>query len=163
MAGPEKKEVQKSQETLAPARQPNETELTVAMTEEKNGAKDLVSGALGTCDDFCMANIEKNPWTAKAEKILTEIQKDPALRIAFNTFLREYVGKLDNSNEFKPSENLRESFFGAMIFTGVPNTDIGINTAFNDILATAREGVRNTDAKWPYEKIKAIVEKVQNA
>lgn len=121
-----------------------------------------LEGAMHTCDAFsCSLDTEKNPWEQQAEEILDKIQRSPSLKLAFNTFLQEYA-RISNP-QFELNGDLQTDFYNAIDAAGVPNSEVGFNTAWNDILRIAEKGVEESPAKWPYEKLKKAIDSVRQA
>lgn len=123
-------------------------------------SKNVLGGAMKTCDEFsCRVEIKKESWQERADNILKEIQADPSLRLAFNTFLREYarVGGV-KSEDINMVGDVSENFYFIISGVGVPNSEIGFNTAWNDILRVAQKGVKGSKEKWPYERLKSVID-----
>lgn len=120
-----------------------------------------VGAGLKVCDAYeCKIEKKEQPWKDQTDQILTKIDQDPALKVALGTFLLEYV-RDPNGNyrgDYRLSGDVSMDFYNALTVVGVPNSQVGFNTAWNDILFVAEKGVKDSKVKWPSEKLKAAVE-----
>lgn len=116
-----------------------------------------VGAGLKVCDAYeCKIEKKEQPWKDQTDQILAKIDQDPALKIALGTFLLEYVRGF--GKEYELSGDISMDFYDALTVVGVPNSQVGFNTAWNDILFVAEKGVKDSKVKWPSEKLKAAVE-----
>lgn len=128
----------------------------------EDAGHNLVASAFTSCDAMsCKVEIKEEPWQREVNQILDEVSSDPSLKVAFNTFLQEYVKSFGKENAFEVTADTHSNFYGAIDLVGVPDSALGFNTAMNDILHFAAKGVKDSTAKWPYEKLKAVVDKVR--
>ncbi|MEK7523505.1 MAG: hypothetical protein AAB588_00570 [Patescibacteria group bacterium] len=129
--------------------------------DQATRASKVLAGAMNTCDGFtCKVEVAEKPWQEQATKILDKIGQDKFAALAFNTFLQEYARGFGGSVDF--TDDVTSNFYSALQLSGVPDSEVGFNTAWNDILSIAKEGVRESSTKAPYEKLKSIVDSVRN-
>lgn len=122
----------------------------------------MIANALTTCSEFsCSVEMPEKPWQQEADQILEKIQQDPGFRVAFNTFLKEYA-RVFGQDAFETTEDVASNFYAALGISGVPDSAVGFNTAWNDIVHIAEKGVAEIKSKWPYERLKAAIDGVRN-
>lgn len=134
--------------------------------EPKNKSKDQagnkIAKTLTTCSEFsCSLELPEKPWQKETNQILEEIQQDANLRLAFNTFLKDYA-RAFGKDAFETTDDVSSNFYIAIQAVGVPDSAVGFNTAWNDVLHYAKKGVADSKEKWPYEKLKTIIDGVKD-
>ena len=122
----------------------------------------IVGSAIVHCSES-MCRLEKfeEQWKKNTNLMLGKIQEaSTSDKAAFNTFLKELV--TTNGKKMEPGASVVDNFYNAMQIIGVPNTEVGHNTFWNDILFQAKKNVNTTGASQKYEFLKSIVDSVRN-
>ena len=109
-----------------------------------------------------MVETPEKPWQQEADQILEAIEKDTGLLLGFSTFFKEYVHAF-GQEAFETTGDVSQDFYAALGVSGIPDSIVGFNTAWNDILHIAEKGVAESKEKWPYERLRSVIDEVRNS
>lgn len=122
----------------------------------------IVGSAIVHCSEsMCKLERFEEQWKKNTNLMLGKIQEaSTSDKVALNTVLKELVTA--NGKKMEPGISIVDNFYDAMKIIGVPDTEVGHNTFWNDILFQAKENSNATGSPQKYEFLKSIVDSIRN-